>query len=179
MFGLFKSKEDKEIDDLVAILRKTKAEMFLDGNIVIDLSGKILKRYKLTMSIIEEIRESGVLTLNIKDAGYVVLAIGKREAVHVHYNRDRRATKVGLGSSSESMLNVIMEELEQSTKEDRKGNGIFFRDLGLSNLAGALTVLGLEVGMPDPEYETIRLPFYYKGNKSYIADLDDQSWIIF
>lgn len=177
MFGLFKSKEDREIDNLVSMLRETKEEIFFDGNIVIDLSGKILKRYKLTMSIIENIHESGILTPNT-DSGYVVLAIGKREALHIHYNSSQGATKIALGSSTERMLERIKDALKTCSEEAIAGHGVTWHDLHFTNLVGAVTVLGYEVGVSEYEYE-VRLPFYYKGHKFYIAEYDNKSWIVF
>ena len=177
MFGLFKSKSDKEVESIVSEIRKNREQLIFEGNIVEDLANKVIKRYKLTYSIIEQINITGLLS-EFEDSGYVVIAITEREAMYIKYDKTSRKTTVEMGSSTINMLSDITNVLVEYKQKGEQGHGVKYRDFGIINLVGAITALGYEVGIPERE-DGNYLPFYFKGSKFYILDYDNASWIAF
>ncbi len=178
MFGFFKSKEDKEIDRNTKTLRTTREPIFYDGNAVVDLATDIMNRYKLTVSTIEGVGYPGLLTPDIEDSGYIVIAINKREAIYVNYQQDYKDTVVKMVSSAQSLLDNIKKGLAHYSNEAQKGHGMVYKKLHWINIVGAVTCLGHEVGIQEAD-EGLYLPSNYKDNKFYIVDYDDKVWIVF
>ena len=172
MFGLFKSKEDKEVESIVSEIRQHRNEIIFDGNVVLEFSNKVMKKYKLVGSVIQKIKIAGVLS-DFSDSGYVVIAISDREAMYINYDKKNNVTKIEIGSSSFNLLNGIKEGLSEFSLKAEKGHGMNYSDLGIINLIGAITVLGYEVGLPETEDEN-NFPFYYNNHKFYILDYDNK-----
>ncbi len=178
MFGFFKSKEDKAVEKLTETLRSTKEAMYFDGNIVFDLATNINNKYKLTISTIEQISSPGLLTPDIEDSGYVVIAISKNEAIYVNYQRESRRTRVQIGRESQAVLDQIQKNIETVSLKGEKENGTVYKSLDWLNIVGIITTLGYQVGMPE-EDEELFFPFNYKGNKFYIINDDEGVWVVF
>lgn len=177
MFGFFKSKEEKEIVNIVSEIRKHRNILSFDGNIVEDFSKKVIKTYKSTFSIIEEIKVSGLLS-DFNNSGFVVIAISKTEFMYINYDSSKHITKVQMGSSSLSMLQNMSEGLSKFSKIREKGHGMKYSDSHIINIIGAITVLGYEVGIPETE-DGNYLPFKYNNHKFYIVENNNVIWIVF
>ena len=178
MFGLFKSKEDKEVDKLTKTLRSTKEAIYFDGNIVFDLATKINNRYNLTVSTIDHVSNPGLLTSDIEDSGYIVIAISKSEAIYVDYQKGLRRTRVLIGKTAQHVLDKIQKGIENSALEAEKEQGTVYKNTDWINIVGAVTTLGYQVGMPEAD-EELYFPFNYKDNKFYIIGDDEGVWVVF
>ncbi len=177
MFGFFKSKEEKEIINIVSEIRQHRNILSFDGNIVEDFSKKVIKTYKSTFSIIEEIKVSGLLS-DFNNSGFVVIAISKTEFMGIKYNPIEHVTKVQMGSSSLSMLENMLEGLSKFSKIGEKGHGMKYSNFHIINIIGAITVLGYEVGIPETE-DGNYLPFKYNNYKFFIVNDNNDIWIVF
>ncbi len=177
MFGLFKSKEDKEAERIVSVLKENKEPMFIDGNVVYELSLMIRNRYKLTASTIRAINTGGLLQAR-KDSGFVVIAVSKRETLYIQYDEEEYHTRVSIGSSTQKMLDELKNKLKEYIKKDVIGYGGRHIDTNIGVLIGAITALGYEVGIAETEDEN-NFPFYYKKHKFLLTAADDDSWVTY
>lgn len=177
MFGLFKSKEDKEVESIVSGIRQNRNEVVFNGNVIEEFANKVIKKYKLTSSVIEEIKIAGILS-DFSDSGYVVIAISDTEAMYIKYSSRNSETRVEMGSSTLNFLKDMKDGLAKFSLMAEKGRGMKYSDLGIINLVGAITVLGYEVGLPESEDGNF-FPFYYNNHKFYIVNDNDTSWIVF
>ena len=165
MFGLFKSKDDKRSEFIVSSLRENREPIFLDGNVVYELSLMILNRYKFIASTIRSINTGGLLNVR-KDSGFVVIAVSKRETLYIQYHEEKRQTIISMGSSTQNMLDDLKNSLDKYIKNGVIGYGGQHMDTNIGVLIGAITALGYEVGVAETNDEN-DFPFYYKKHNKW------------
>ncbi len=174
MFGFFKSKQDKEIDKMTKTLMDKQEPLYYAGNVVEDIATNIVNRYKLTASTIIGISYPGLLTADIENSGYVVVAISKDEFITVNYQENDNNTAVMFGANPSKLLNELQKDLQKLSQNDDKEE-LIYRDYPFINIVGAVTGLGYEVGIMHKEGNTIYLPFNYKDKKITIVYSDEVS----
>ena len=175
MFGFFKSKEDKEVEELVSTLEKMPSNERLNhqGNLVHELASKFQNRYKKTASIVEPIYISGLLT-PLSDSGYVIVAIDRNRAIHIHY--DDFNTKVELREYEQENLDFLKQWLIDFSKNPISRQGISSQSSIFTTIA-QITLLGSEVGIPLDEDEQNYYPFSFNKIKYVILRDDNLVWI--
>lgn len=178
MFGLFKSKEDKEAERIVSVLRENREAMFIEGNVVHELGSMIVNRYKLTASTIRAINIGGILDPSVKDSGAVVIAVSKRETIYIQYDEENRHTRVSMGSSTMDMLKNMKSGLDRHAKKAIEGHGLSYEDISIGAIIGTITALGCEVGRPQTKDEN-DYPFNYKNHTFSIIEYDNKIWVTY
>ncbi len=176
MFGLFKSKEAKQAEQIVAELRKVISRYY-DGNVVNELGSIIHNRYKLTISTFEEVRSGGLLP-GLEGSGGIAVAISKDEILFFTYEPSKQKTKVQLAIYPENMLDDVEKNLIEDGKVAKHREGsIYKNDSDVISFVGALTILGCEVGISREDGNFF--PFKYDNNNFLIAKYNGHTYIVY
>ncbi len=176
MFGLFKSKKDKEAEQLVKELREVIHKQY-SGNVVYELGSILQNRYKLTVSTYETIRTAGILP-GLDGSGSIAVAISKNEILFIEFNPDIQKTEVQLAIFPEDMLVDIKENLITDNKKakHREGTG-YTNKSDITIFIGALTLLGHEVGIGREARNSF--PFKYKDSNFILLRHEEKLWIAY